>query len=613
MAARDADAGGARDGTEADGDRFVVLGKLGAGGMGVVYRAHDRLIGRDVALKTLKSTSGRDLYRFKREFRALCDLVHPNLCTLHELHTTGDEWFFTMELVEGVSFIDRVRPSRDREPAPDDDDEATRPGGRLPRTRAEVMEAPVDLGRLEDALGQLCDGLHALHAASKLHRDLKPSNVLCEASGRVVLLDFGLVADVDRVGIEQTHEHSAVGTPAYMSPEQAADAPLTAASDWYAVGAMLYEALTGRRPFEGKADEVMRRKQHELPPRPSVLASATPPHLDELCLSLLAPDPAARPDGVAILAALGRTPSTATAVVERSAGSARFVGREVQLATLEQALVASRQAGVAMFVRGSSGMGKSALVGRFLAGLRGRAVVLAGRCYQRESMPFKTLDALVDALTGFLLKLEAEQLAEVLPADVVALARLFPVLRRVPQIAEPEIRRFQMVDAQELRRRGFAALRELLAAVALRRQVVLSVDDLQWGDADSAVFLADLVTRADRPRALVLLVYRSEDEDSPVVATVQRRVAAGDASDVRRLDVAPLAADEARELVRELAPAGTRLEDRAEALLRDAGGNTLFLAELARGAGDDGRAASLGELLRRRIARLPPDARALLE
>ena len=92
-------------------ERFVVKSQLGAGGMGVVYRVFDRVHQRDVALKTLKTQGARDLYRFKREFRSLCDLAHPNLCRLHELHTTGDEWFFTMELVRGVPFIDWVRPS----------------------------------------------------------------------------------------------------------------------------------------------------------------------------------------------------------------------------------------------------------------------------------------------------------------------------------------------------------------------------------------------------------------------------------------------------------------------------------------------------------------------
>ena len=90
-------------------ERFDLRGRLGAGGMGTVYRAYDRRLGREVALKILRQASGRDLFRFKREFRALADIVHPNLASLHELHTTGDEWYFTMDLVEGVDFLAWVR------------------------------------------------------------------------------------------------------------------------------------------------------------------------------------------------------------------------------------------------------------------------------------------------------------------------------------------------------------------------------------------------------------------------------------------------------------------------------------------------------------------------
>ena len=117
----------------------MIRGKLGAGGMGVVYRAWDQVAGREVALKTLRTTGARDLYRFKREFRALCDMAHPGLCTLYELHTTGDEWFFTMELVRGVSFVDWVRPSHDSD-RPWSDDSETRPAGRL---RSAIAAAPV--------------------------------------------------------------------------------------------------------------------------------------------------------------------------------------------------------------------------------------------------------------------------------------------------------------------------------------------------------------------------------------------------------------------------------------------------------------------------------------
>src|SRR5262250_1675565 len=144
--------------------RFELRGTLGAGGAGVVYRAFDRLMQREVALKLLRQASGRDLYRFKKEFRALADIVHPNLVALHELHAADGDWYFTMELVEGVSFIDWVRPPAAPIAAA--------------RSRQDILAAPLDVGRLASALIQLADALVALHRAGKLHRDLKPSNVL---------------------------------------------------------------------------------------------------------------------------------------------------------------------------------------------------------------------------------------------------------------------------------------------------------------------------------------------------------------------------------------------------------------------------------------------------
>ncbi|MEZ4403518.1 MAG: protein kinase [Kofleriaceae bacterium] len=611
-------------------ERFVVRGQLGAGGMGVVYRVFDRMLQREVALKTLKTQGARDLYRFKREFRGLCDLAHPNLCRLHELHTAGDEWFFTMELVEGTSFIEWVRPAMtapgaaarhaahadtDPEHRPADDDAGTteeRPPA--PRSRADLLASPVDLARLRPALAQLVDGVHALHVCGKLHRDLKPSNVLVDRDGRVVLLDFGLIADVELAGVDHTHERAAVGTPVYMSPEQAADTPLTEASDWYAVGVMLYEALTGRRPFEGRPDEIMRRKQLELPPSPASLTPGTPEALDHLTMRLLATDPRDRPGGVEILQALGHTPSEATRTVERTAGtSAPFVGRAQQLAELSDALVDSRRAGVTVFVRGVSGMGKSALVARFLDTVGDSALVLAGRCYQRETVPFKALDALIDALTGALVRLPTEQLVRLLPDDISALARLFPVLRRVPAIAAPATRRFQPADPQELRRRGWHALRVLLTRLAAQRPVVVAIDDLQWGDVDSAGFLADLIGRADRPAILLVLAHRSEDSDGPIVTYLQRRVTSGSTvPDVRTIDVPPLPPDEATALVAALSGLPGDADAWAEGLVRDAGGNTLFLSELARSAATAGGASTLDQLLRERIGRLPDAARALL-
>ncbi|MBZ0237484.1 MAG: serine/threonine protein kinase, partial [Deltaproteobacteria bacterium] len=287
-----------------DGERFDVRGKLGSGGNGVVYRVFDRVRGAEVALKTLTASGGRELYRFKREFRSLVDLAHPNLVALHELHTFGDEWLFTMELVDGVTFHEHVRPPA-RQIAHDGHDE-TAP--RAPPKGLLAALGELDPVRLRSALFQLCDGLFALHGAGKLHRDIKPSNLLVDRTGRVVILDFGLVTDVEAVHVDRTHEQLAVGTPAYMSPEQVQDRPLSEASDWYAVGVILYEALTARRVFEGRAEDVMRKKtQREAPP----VLGGFPDGLEDLvalCKALLARDPVARPTGAEVLAALVAAP-----------------------------------------------------------------------------------------------------------------------------------------------------------------------------------------------------------------------------------------------------------------------------------------------------------------
>src|SRR6185436_3555393 len=148
-----------------------------------------------------------------------------------------------------------------------------------------LSKSKLDLEHLRLALRQLAEGLHALHETGKLHRDIKPSNVLVTKEGRVVILDFGLVAEAE--GKKAHDSITLAGTPDYMSPEQGAQLPISRASDWYSVGVMLYQALTARLPFSGKYFEVMMNKQNFDPPQPADLIPNTPPDLNELCVRLL--------------------------------------------------------------------------------------------------------------------------------------------------------------------------------------------------------------------------------------------------------------------------------------------------------------------------------------
>src|SRR6185436_4933245 len=413
-------------------ERFRIRRRLGSGGMGVVYEAHDRETDKVVALKTLTRAEASHISRFKNEFRSLADVSHPNLVALYEFMSDGQYWFFTMELVVGLNFLEFVRPGyhprhmqSSRTPTLRKSPGAAEKGlladyeaetkqldplktsqaAELPESPQDsaLAQAPLDLNLLHIALQQLAEGLHGLHETGKLHRDIKPSNVLVTKEGRVVILDFGLVLEVEDK--ERPDTFTLAGTPDYMSPEQGAQLPISRASDWYSVGVILYQALTGRLPFAGKFFEVMMNKQNFDPPAPNELVADVPPELNDLCVRLLRRKPEERPSGREVLRILGygktgplQRPISSPA--PSVAQTVPFVGRERQMRELESAFNFTRRGQtVTVYLHGSSGMGKTAVARHFLDRLREKhsdVVVLEGRCYERESVPYKALDGVVD-------------------------------------------------------------------------------------------------------------------------------------------------------------------------------------------------------------------------
>ena len=252
--------------------RYRVLGLLGRGGMGEVYRADDLRLGQPVALKFLPPSLKQDsqrLSQFHNEARTARQVSHPNVCRVYDIGEADGHLFLTMEYVDGEDLSSLLRRI-----------------GRLPEDKA------IEIAR------QICAGLAAAHERGVVHRDLKPANIMLDGTGKVRIMDFSLAATGPVTGI--------AGTPAYMAPEQLAGGHVTAKSDIYALGLVLYELFTGKRVFEAKtiADLVAEHSSGSIT-SPAALVKSLDDAIERAILRCLDPDPARRPaSSLAVAAAL---------------------------------------------------------------------------------------------------------------------------------------------------------------------------------------------------------------------------------------------------------------------------------------------------------------------
>ncbi len=257
--------------------RYRIVGLLGRGGMGEVYRADDLRLGQPVALKFLPESIGRDpsrLGRFHAEVRLARQVSHPNVCRVYDVGETDGLTFLSMEFVDGEDLESLLRRI-----------------GRLPRDKA------IQVAR------QLCAGLAAAHDAGVLHRDLKPANIMIDGRGRARITDFGLAALAGDVRGAEVR----AGTPDYMSPEQLAGREVSLRSDLYALGLILYETFTGKSPFERGTTPagVARIRESATPKSPSSVLGGIDPAVERAILRCLEKEPQRRPvSALAVAAAL---------------------------------------------------------------------------------------------------------------------------------------------------------------------------------------------------------------------------------------------------------------------------------------------------------------------
>ncbi len=258
-------AGGEPKVGEVFANRYEIQGVLGRGGMGVVYRAHDRDLDDAVAIKTLRSEAlSADpslLDRFKQEIRLARRITHPNILRTHDLGETGRLRYLSMELVKGLTLKQLVEAD-------------------------DILPTPVGLRIAK----QICAGLAAAHEVGVIHRDIKPQNILIEATGGLKIMDFGIARLKEERGM--TAEGTVVGTPDYMSPEQARGVTLDFRSDIYSTGVVLYEVFTGTLPFEGDTPlAVVLKHIQENPPSPQARNPKIDPKISQIVLKCMQKDP----------------------------------------------------------------------------------------------------------------------------------------------------------------------------------------------------------------------------------------------------------------------------------------------------------------------------------
>jgi serine/threonine-protein kinase len=349
--------------------RYSIERELGRGGMGVVYLAREVRLDRPVALKLLPPSLAarpelRD--RFLREARTAAKLSHPNIIPIYAVDEVGEYVFFAMAYVEGETLTERVR--------------------------ARGPLAPTDAARL---LREVAWALSYAHAQGVVHRDVKPDNIILEAgSGRALVADFGIAAQVS--GAAGLSGGDVIGTPEFMSPEQALGEAVDAKSDLYGLGVVGYFTLSGRLPFTGKkATEVLAKQVTEVPPSLSSVADGTPRRLAQTIDKCLAKERDERPANAAALAdQLGLAIEQRKELPVPLRVFAKRGGRFGGLGSLAYLWVLSMASGMAAAAGSATGAGALAGFGTFLAGLTvvpfgilvGRAARLARAGFTREDV-----------------------------------------------------------------------------------------------------------------------------------------------------------------------------------------------------------------------------------
>ncbi len=470
--------------------RYRVQRYLGEGGKKRVYLGRDTQLNRDVAVSVIKKDGLEDdgLLRVRREVEAMGELgQHPHIVTVFDVREDEGQLYMVSEYLSGGD------------------------------VEQKIAQAENGILKISEALKiaeEICGGLEHAHARGIIHRDLKPGNIWLAEDGTAKLGDFGLAVSLEQSRL--TQEGLIVGTVAYMAPEQALGQHTNARSDLYALGAVLYEMVTGRPPFMGDGVVSIISQHINTPPvAPTLRNARVSPALETLILQLLQKDPDARPESAKVVreaiqaisqgAIIGAAALRAMNVnpLDRLAGGV-FVGRDDEIKRLRIGVdqILSRRGCVRMLV-GEPGIGKTRTSEELTtyAKLRG-AKVIWGRCYEGEGAP--AYWPWVQILRASVENRSVDEVREALGVGAAEIARLSPEIQQLL----PDLPDAGQLEAQAARFRLFDAITTYLKNLSKLDPLVLVLDDLHWADESSLLLLQFFVREIRESSILVLGTYR---------------------------------------------------------------------------------------------------------
>lgn len=542
-------------------ERYRLDAALGRGGMGVVYRGHDILLDREVAVKVLSAGAMSEDARARllHEARAAAQLNHPNIVAIYDAGEVGGAPFIVMEFVDGVNLHDL---------------------GTL--TIRQILDLAI----------QLCDALDHAHSHGLVHRDIKPENVIVVRKGDEIaakLMDFGLARSQGAPRL--TQEGALVGSVFYLAPEQAMGQEVDGRADLYALGILMYELATGRLPFTGN-DPLTIISQHLYAPvvPPRTFKPDLDPALQDIILKLLAKNPADRFRSALevrqALQAIGSVETPGPAALPQTAdsvalleqlGRGHLIGRRRELTELRDLWNRAQQGqGHLALVSGEPGVGKTRLAHELMvyARLNG-ATVLQGGCYEYEAttpyLPF------VEALREWVHSQSEDELREHLGPTANELVKLAPEIESKLGPLSPN----PTLSPNEERLRMFDNVARFLQTIAGEHGLLFFVDDLHWADQGTLGLVHYLLRNLRGERLLILAAYREVELDRmhPLSAALvnwnRERLAT-------RVPLGRLSLDDTAALLAALFGQASVSPEFAQVLYRETEGNPFFIEEVVK-------------------------------